>query len=288
MIENRHLRYFAVLARTLHMTRAAQQLHVAQPALTQNIQHLERELGATLIARTGRSLALTEAGAVFLAEAERSLHQFELAKTAARKAARGEAGNLSLGFSSAAGIRIMPSLVKNLGERYPGIHIQLHEIGTDAQIRSLRDGTIDLGIGYSESTTEFETCSLAPESLFAVLPENHPLAGRESVAIRELAQEVFVLPSRPVATTLRDAITAECEDAGFQPRHIQEITTAQSALGLVAAGVGISIMPTTIKALEHPGAVFVPLENTRREVKLVLLWKRSHPPAVVRKVLMSL
>nr|WP_277751244.1 LysR family transcriptional regulator [Granulicella sibirica] len=287
-MENRHLRYFSVLARTLHMTRAAEQLHVAQPALTQNIQHLEQELGATLIARNGRTLLLTEAGAVFLAEAERSLHQFELAKNAARKVARGEAGNLSLGFSSAAGIRVVPRVVKNFGDRYPDIRVHLTEIGAEAQLRALRDGSIDVGIGYAQSTPEFETSRLPAESLFAVLPENHPLARKEDLDISELSREVFVVPSRKVATTLRDAIMAECEDSGFRPHLIQEITTAQTALGMVAAGVGISILPTTIRTLEHPGVAFIPLKNTRHEVRLALLWRRDHPPAALRKLLMVL
>ena len=288
LIENRHLRYFSVLGRTLHMTRAAEQLHVAQPALTQNIQHLEEELGTTLITRTGRSLALTEAGAVFLAEADRSLHQFELAKTAARKAARGEAGNLSLGFSSTAGIRVVPQVVKNLSDRYPDIRVNLCEIGAEAQLRAIRNGSIDVGIGYAQSTPEFETSRLPSESLFAVLPENHALAHEKDIDIRALSQEVFVVPSRKVATTLRDAIIAECEDAAFRPRMIQEITTAQTALGMVSAGVGISILPTTIRTLAHPGVVFIPLRDTRREVRLVLIWKRDHPPAVLRKLLMVL
>ena len=138
MIEKRHLRYFTILGRTLHMTRAAELLHIAQPALTQNIQQLEEELGILLIKRTGKKLSLTDAGHVFLVEAERSLQQFELAKVAAQKAARGEVGQLAIGFGSTAGVQVVPNMVRKFRENFPDVTVELKEMGAEVRSRFSR------------------------------------------------------------------------------------------------------------------------------------------------------
>src|SRR5882757_4816506 len=156
MIENRHLRYFLVLADTLHMTRAAELLHIAQPALTQNIQQLEDELGTPLLHRKGHRLSLTEAGKVFRVEAERSLQQFELARISAQRAGRGEIGTLAIGFGSTAGIDVVPQLVLTLHEKYPDIRVEVEEMGTAAQMAALRSGAIDAAISYVVPGDEFQ------------------------------------------------------------------------------------------------------------------------------------
>jgi len=285
MIENRHFRYFAVLANTLHMTHAAEQLHIAQPALTQNIQQLEEELGTLLIRRTGRKLSLTEAGKVFLPEAERSLQQFELAKIAAQRAGRGEAGQIAIGFGSAAGLSVVPQMVRAFREKYPDVQVILREIGSDAQVAALRSGDIDLAIAYALPHQEFQYREMTAESLVAVLPEHHPLAQNESVSIKELAQDSFILPAQNIAVTLQGAVLAECADAGFTPKYIQEAQTAQTALGLVAAGLGVTILPASVRKLRRDGVVFSPLRNTRIEVRLLMQWKRDDVSPVVQNLL---
>jgi DNA-binding transcriptional LysR family regulator len=285
MIENRHLRYFAVLAKTLHMTRAAERLHIAQPALTQNIQQLEEELGTLLIRRTGRKLSLTEAGKVFLTEAKRSLQQFEFAKIAAQRAGRGEAGQVAIGFGSTAGLSVVPQMVKAFREKYPDVQVILREMGSDAQIAALRSGDIDLAIAYALPDREFQYMEMTPESLVAVLPEHHQLARNESVSIKELAQDSFILPAQNIAVTLQGAVLAECADAGFKPKYIQEAHTSQTALGLVAAGLGVSIQPASIRKLRRDGVVFLPLRNTRIEVRLLMQWKRDDVSVVVQNLL---
>ena len=149
MIENRHLRYFLEVAKTLHVTRAAEGLHIAQPALTQNIQQLEQELGVKLFERQGRRLSLTEAGHVFVEEASNSLRTFEGAQLAAQRAARGEGGEIVIGFQSTAGLSLIPKLLKELGQRYPHIKVVLKEMGSSAQRSALRQREIDVGIMYA-------------------------------------------------------------------------------------------------------------------------------------------
>ncbi len=285
MIENRHLRYFIVLAKTLHMTRAAEQLHLAQPGLTQNIQQLEEELGVLLIRRTGRKLSLTAAGQVFLKQAELSIQQFELAKIAAQRAGRGEMGEVAIGFGSTAGLHVVPQVVKTFREKYPDVQVSLHELGAEAQLAALRSGDIDVAIAYALPNPEFHWKEMTPESLVALLPADHPLAQNESVAFKDFINDTLVLPSANIATVLYNAIIGECADAGFKPKSIQEVYTAQTAIGMVAAGLGISILPGSIRKITREGVVVRSLRNTRLEVRLLLLWKRDDISPVVKNLL---
>jgi len=285
MIENRHLRYFLVLADTLHMTRAAESLHIAQPALTQNIQQLEDELGTLLIYRKGHKLSLTEAGKIFRIEAERSLQQFELAKISAQRAGRGEIGELAIGFGSTAGIDVVPQLVRRLHEGYPDIRVELEEMGTAAQLAALRSGEIDVAISYGLLGDEFQSKQLTAEPLFVALPRNHRLASRDSVAIKELVNEKLILPSRQTSAAYYDTILRECAGAGFQPASIQEVTTIQTSLGLVAIGFGVSIIPASACRILREETVVLPLQNSRSKARLLLIWKRGDVSPVVQKLI---
>ena len=288
MIENRHLRYFLEVARTLHITRAAERLHIAQPALTQNIQQLEQELGVELFERKGRRISLTEAGHVFEREAERSLRVFLGAQLAAQRAVRGEVGKVTIGFQSTAGLTLIPQLLKRLGDKYPDIEVTLREMGTAAQRKALRQGEIDVAIMYTLPDDEFSHHELTPESLVIALSESHALAARDSVAIRELSNDRFVLPAPEVAEVLYHAVLAECAESGFRPKHVQEVSTAQTALGIVSAGFGISVLPAAVQALPRKGVVLKPIRNSRLQVQLTLMWPGNHSSPIIPKLLESL
>jgi DNA-binding transcriptional LysR family regulator len=285
MIENRHLRYFTVLARTLHMTRAAEQLYLAQPALTQNIQQLEEELGTTLIQRTGRKLSLTAAGEVFLQEAENSLQQFELAKLAAQRAGRGELGHVCVGFNSTAGIQLIPEVVAAFKTRYPDVDIRLREMGMDAQLSALRSGQIDVAITYAMPDEEFCTRQLPRERLLIALNAGHPLADREVISLNELADKLLIIPATSSAAVLTSAMLTLCKSARFEPRYIQQITTWPAALGLVAFGYGVLLIPATVSILARPGVVTKKLADAHSEIGLSLLWKRGDVSPVVENLL---
>jgi DNA-binding transcriptional LysR family regulator len=288
MIENRHLRYFSVLARTLHMTRAAELLHIAQPALTQNIQQLEEELGTPLINRNGRKLSLTIAGEVFLLEAERSLTKFEGAKFAAQRAGRGELGHLAIGFGTAADVVVVPQLVKNFADHYPDVAIQLKEMGSDDQAVALRTGEIDIAIAYTTPNEEFNYRQLAPESLIVVLNDQHPLARQSFIDVTDLTQDRLILPSKEVAATLAEAVMSEFADYGLKPRSIQEVATWQTAIGLVSVGVGVSIMPASVSAYTRENVVTRPIKNTMREVRLLLSWQRGIVSSVAQHLIATI
>jgi DNA-binding transcriptional LysR family regulator len=284
MIENRHLRYFLEVAKTLHITRAAEHLHIAQPALTQNIQQLEQELGVKLFERQGRRLSLTEAGRVFAEEADSSLRAFYGAQLAAKRAERGEVGKIVIGFQSTAGISVVPQLLKQLGQRYPGIKVLLREMGSSAQRNALRQGEIDVAVMYSLPDKEFAHHELIPESLVIALPSAHPLAERESIALKEISDEIFVLAAVEVAELLHRAVLAECADSGFRPHLIQDVSTAQTALGLVSAGFGISILPASVRHIPREGVVLRPIRNSRLQAQLTLMWLPKHPSPIIPKI----
>ena len=285
MLENRHLRYFIEVARSLHVRRAAERLHIAQPALTQNIQQLESELGVELFHRESRHLRLTEAGQIFLTEAEQSLRQFNHAQKTAQRAARGEVGKLVLGFQSTAGLSVVPSLLQNFRREFPEVEITLIESGSTAQKLALRSGEIDIGLIYALPDASFAYRELERESLVIALPQDHPLAAKDSVAIAELAQEVFILPSNSTAEALYHAVMTECADAGFQPKKVQEITTAQTALGLVAARFGVSILPASVQVLIRRGVILRPIRDSQIQVGLTFLWMEdSRSPVLANLV----
>lgn len=284
MIENRHLRYFLEVAKTLHMTRAAEHLHIAQPALTQNMQQLEQELGVLLLERKGRRLSLTEAGKVFAEEAENSLRVFHGAQMAARRAERGELGEIVIGFQSTAGLTVLPQLLRQLAERYPGLRVSLREMGSMAQRSALRQGEIDAAIMYALPDPEFSHYMLVPESLVFCLPESHPLATRESIALKDVLGETFILPAAEVAELLHQAVLAECADAGFQPRHTQNVSTAQTALGLVSAGFGVALLPASVRCIEREGVAMRPIRNSRLQAQLTLMWSPKHPSPIIPKL----
>jgi DNA-binding transcriptional LysR family regulator len=285
MLENRHLRYFVEVAKCLHVTKAAERLHIAQPALTQNIHQLEEELGVELFHREGHRLTLTQAGHVFLKEAQASLLQFDHAQRAAQRAARGEVGKLALGFQSMAGLSVVPHILQRFQSSYPDVEVVLHEMGSAMLTSSLRSGEIDAALFYAVSDDEFASHSLAPEPLVAVLPEDHLLAKHSSIGLKDLAQERFILPLTSEAEVLHHAVFAECAAAGFQPSPVQEVATLIAGLGLIAARFGVSILPVSIEVFGRKGIIFRPIRDSRVTVQLALFWPKENPSPIVTRLL---
>src|SRR5687768_10910437 len=180
-MELRHLRYFVAVAEELHFGRAAARLRVAQPALSQQIKQLERELGVTLLARTRRRVALTEPGRLFLTEARRTLAQAASAVEVARRAAAGHAGRLRIGHVDIALWGVLPTLVRVYRERYPGVALSLRETLPARQLAALRAGELDVGIGPPPTSGPFETAPVSADPVLLALPSGHRLAAQESV-----------------------------------------------------------------------------------------------------------
>jgi DNA-binding transcriptional LysR family regulator len=285
-LELRHLRYFVAVAEELHFGRAAARLHMAQPPLSRQIQQLEAEVGVPLFERTKRRVQLTSAGRVFLAEARATLAQAERAVEEARRAGRGEIGQLTVGFIGAASYSVLPRVLQAFRAAFPDVELVFHEMTTDDQLRALREGRLALGFvrpPVADPVLAAET--ILREPLLAALPEGHALARQDTVALGALAGERFVLFPRPLAPDLYDQILQLCQSAGFQPAVAQEAVQMQTVVRLVAAGTGVALVPASVQQLHQAGVAYRPLHDATAEVQMAVAWRRADPSAAVRHFL---
>jgi DNA-binding transcriptional LysR family regulator len=275
VIDLRRLRYFVAVADTLHFGRAAAELRVSQPPLSRAIQALEEEIGAPLFVRTKRRVALTAAGAALLPEAQRLLRQAGQLKEGAQRAARGETGTLALGCISAAAYNVLPELLPEFHRRYPGVRLALQEGTTDLQLAALRQGEVDLALVLPP--VDDEALGYAPvfrDTLVAALPA----ARREKrgrIPLKSLAQEPFILFPRKVGPGLYDLIVGFCQRAGFSPKIEQEAIQMQTIVSLVAAGMGVALVPASLQQLRRTGVVYKPLAEKSPIVEIGLAWRRD-------------
>lgn len=285
-MELRHLRYFVAVAEELHFGRAAERLRMAQPPLSQQIKRLEEELGVELLRRTKRRVELTEAGEAFLREASLALSQVDVAAEAARRADRGETGTLSVGFVGSAAYEVLPEILKAFRERYPEVEVGLEELTTAQQVRALGEGRIEVGFvrpPVGEDGLEVET--VLREPLVAVLPSDHPLSGQEDVSLGALAEEPFVMTPRRLGPSFYDRIVGACREAGFSPRVVQEAIQMQTIIGMVAAGIGVALVPASEGNLSRRGVVYKPIHDEGLEVELAMAWVPEAPSPTLRAFL---
>jgi DNA-binding transcriptional LysR family regulator len=286
-IELRQLRAFVAVAEERHFGRAAERLHIAQPPLSLTIRRLEAELGAPLLYRTTRRVDLAPAGEVLLARPTPTLAAVEAAVEDARRAARGEYGRLSIGFTGSATYSLLPSLATTLRAHLPGVELELHgEMLTPAQVAGLLDGTLDLGL--LRPPVDEPDLSLAPvrrEPFVAVLPRAHRLAAADGVALEELAGERFVTyPSHP-RSVLHQVVESMCAAHGFRPRSALEAAETATLVSFVAAGFGVSLVPESVAQMTVAGAVYRPLRDDDRQIELAVAWRRSETTPLVARAL---
>ena len=285
-MELRHLRYFVAAAEELSFHRAAERLHVSQPALSVQIRGLEDELGATLLDRDRHHVALTAAGKVFLDHARRLLRAADEAARAAGRAARGETGRLAIGFIAQLSYEWLPTVLRGFRKRYPDVEISLTELTPTRQIEELVDRRLDLGIiglGLPHPHDELEVAVMSRERLIVALPLEHPLATRRTVALKELAREKFIFTARHDAPAYSPWLLALCQRAGFEPEIALETDRSPSALNYVAAGFGVAIFPAQIGRLAMPLVRFVPLDKSTPEYQLCVAWRKDNrSPALER------
>ncbi len=284
-MEIRQLRYFIAVAEEMHFNRAAARLHIAQPALSQQIQRLERELKTMLFARTTRSVELTETGKVLLVAARRVIMESEDALRSIEQAVEGRTGTLRVGFVGSAALNLIPRIVPPLRQMYPDLELELHELTTEQQLSSLEAGNLDVGIVRDvESLPGITARELTREPLIVALPEDHPLAGQTTLALTDLAEAGFVVFPRQQVSRLYDVISALCLQAGFRMRVAQEAVQFPTILGLVAAKTGIAVVPEGMRALQLPGLRYVPLadEAATSTISLIVTTERSGTPLISR------
>jgi DNA-binding transcriptional LysR family regulator len=280
MIELRHLRYFVAVAEAGHITRAAVRLGIQQPPLSQQIRALEQLVGVPLLHRLPRGVELTEAGRAFLTEARGVLARVEHAVDAAQRAARGEQGELAVGFTSSAAFHpFIPAVVRAFRQQSPDVDLVLEESSTGELIGALQTGHLDVAFIRipSGNMAGLTVESLLNERMLVALPVQHPLlrgGRRKTIALADLATETFILYRRPTGPGLYDAIIAACRAAGFSPRIGQEAPRMLSTLSLVAAGLGVSMVPESLRRLNTEGIAYLSLATTAEVVApLHLAWR---------------
>src|SRR5581483_7565728 len=260
MIELRHLRYFTVLADELHFGRAAARLGIAQPPLSQQIQHLEAYTGTRLFDRSRRKVALSDAGRALVDDARRILADVERAVEAAQRAGRGESGSLIVAFAASVMFLELPTIIREFRERYPGVALELREMPTGAQIDAIAAGEIDIGfLRQPSASPSLSLTTISREPLHIAVNRNHPLAQRRRLTLRQLADEPFVLFPRDAGPGLYAQILGLCRDAGFEPRVVQETRELYTTVSLVEAGVGVTIVPASVERMAWSGVRFFPI-----------------------------
>jgi DNA-binding transcriptional LysR family regulator len=287
-MELRHLRYFVAVAEEGHVTRAAERLGIQQPPLSQQIQALERELETQLFRRKPRGVELTPAGQALLDEARAILARADEAVAAVKRTARGEAGRIGIGFTSSASFHpFLPRAIRAFREAHPLVALVLEESGTTELVEALRARSIDVAFVRSPvgESDDLFVRPLLEEAMVAALPSGHPLsADRDALPLAALAGETFILYRRPVGPGLHDAIIAACDRAGFSPTIGQEAPRMLSTLSLVAAGLGVTVVPASMSRLEAEGVAYRPLDaSAPLTAPLNLAYRRDEISAAVRR-----
>jgi DNA-binding transcriptional LysR family regulator len=286
-MDTRLLETFVAVAEELHFRRAAERLHVAQPAVSRQIRRLEDELGVQLLIRDRRKVMLTEAGQAYLGEARTILSRLEVAQQEARRVERGEVGSLSVGYTQLFVMHgVFPETVRLYRERFPGVELQMRELLTSEQVEALLEGNnIDVGLGTLPVTAEgLRTETLLEEPLVVALPANHPLTTKKQVVLEELADEPFILFPRWQAPEFHDLLIGVCREAGFVPQVVVEATSLPSVASMVAAGIGVAFVAriTFESGLQRPRVVYKEIDECDIRLRGGLLWRPENETPVLR------
>jgi DNA-binding transcriptional LysR family regulator len=291
-IELRHLRYFIVVAEEGHITRAAERLGMQQPPLSQRIKAIERELDVQLFHRKARGVELTEAGHAFLDNARAMLAQYEHTFEATRRTARGEQGRLCVGVTPTGPFHpFVPRVIRAFRETFPLVSLTLEECLSPELLKRLRNEQMDAAFLRTPMAEPEDLVinSLLEESMVVALPSTHALAqndGDAVLSLKDFAGEIFIVYARQHGPGLYDATTAACLKAGFSPRLGQEAPRITSALSLVAAGLGISVVPASLQRMAMDGVTYRRLKGAAQpKAVLSLASRRGDPSAVVRHFL---
>lgn len=288
-MELSHIRYFVAVAEELHFGRAAQRLHITQPSLSKAVSRLEKELGIELLHRAKRKVQLTEAGGVFFEEACRVLEDVKHATEAARRAAEGETGALEVGFFSPAIYGVLPEIMKTYRDRFPDVRVTLHEWTSAVQMERLREGKIEVGFMRAPvDDEELITEHVFHEPIVAALPANHPLAAWETVPPEKLANEPFIMVPRHKEPNSFDKYVGICQRAGFSPHIVQEVFEIHAIVGLVATGMGVAFVPSSIEVFQRPGVVYRALQDQGAQIGTAVVRRNANPPPVLRMFISTL
>ncbi|AND08064.1 LysR substrate-binding domain-containing protein [Bacillus thuringiensis] len=280
----RKMKYFITVAEELNFSRAAERLMMAQPPLSQEIRKLEEELGVQLFHRTKRMVELTEVGKVFLEGARQTLLQVDRTIKETQLADEGKIGHLIIGFVDSTETVI--GILKTFRERFPKIQLILREMTTDQQIKALYEKQIHIGFIRSEQNNEIlssEVCS--EECLKLVLHENHPFVSLPNISIKSLVEEPFILFPRHFGTNFYDLIISYFWKYGVSLNIVQEAVQMQTIVNLVAAGMGISVVPSSVESYKKSGVMYKDILENTPEINLYAGWRKDEKSVVLKNFL---
>lgn len=290
-MELRHLRYIIAVAEEGHITRAAERLGIAQPPLSRAIKAIEQDLKVQLFHRVPRGVELTAAGRTFLDGARATFANLDRARESARRTARGEEGRISVGYTSSSAFHpLVPRVIREFREAFPRAAVTLTQANTAELTKQIEGNRLDVAFSRMHAV-KLEALVVHPvveEPWVVALPEGHALAraqARTALSLKSLSHETFVLNHQPgTLPTIRDDLVAVCRAAGFTPRVGQEAANVLAMLPLVAAGVGIAIVPASLQYMNIPGVAYRRLAGrTQRPVSLSLIVRRGDTSPLVRQ-----
>ncbi|CAL8479039.1 LysR family transcriptional regulator [Caballeronia sp. S22] len=261
-MELRHLRYFVAVAEERNFTRAAQRLHIAQPPLSRQIQQLEETLGVQLFERNSRPLKLTETGKFFYSHAVQLLAQTAELESMTRRVGNIER-SLSVGFVGSTLYGMLPKIIRRFRDENATVELSLHEMSTMDQIRALKDGRIDVGFGrIRHEDANIRRVILREEQMIVALPVGHALSlGKPILSLRDLTNETLIIFPKAPRPSYADQVLAAFQDRALAPRKIYEVRELQIALGLVAAGEGVSVVPSSVNGLKRDDVIYRELDD---------------------------
>ncbi|MFC5525956.1 LysR substrate-binding domain-containing protein [Rhodanobacter ginsengisoli] len=291
MFDFRQLRYFIAVAEELSFTRAALRLHLSQPPLSQQIQALERDLGVRLLERTKRHVELTEPGRVFLEQARQILARADEARSQVVAAAAGYSGQLRLAYTASVSFHpALPQTLLRFGQIAPNVRLKLSEMYTEPQFASLLADEIDVGFVrnepiHSQDARNLRLSVIDREPLLLALPAGHPLASRSSLHLADVAGDAFVSQPRELAATLYDRLVTLATNAGFQPAIVQHAQQINGLLALVAAGLGLALVPASMRTVRLAGVSYVPLDDPDAYMLLAIACRTDHHSPALQQFL---
>jgi DNA-binding transcriptional LysR family regulator len=273
-MELRQLKYFVAVAEELNFRRAAERLFMEQPPLSRQIRQLEDELQVELFHRSKRGVTLTSAGQAFLSEARLTLAQAERAAKIAQQAS--EPKKLTVGFSICAFNRVLPELIQAYRQQYPTIAVTLTEMSSEAQIQALLTEEIDIGFVHAPiSHPDLLTLTLLSEPLVVALPPHHPLSTRETIDLRSLANEAFIICPESVKPDLYAQVMQLCHEAGFSPHIAQQASPPEVLLGFVASGMGVSLVAAGAETRHNASVLYRRLSAPTPVLEIVAAWREK-------------
>lgn len=283
-IELRHLRYFVRVAGELHFGRAAERLGISQAPLSQQIRQLEYLIGVRLFDRTTRSVSLTAAGKTFLAYAQAALASVNDGLMEVQNAVGKNTGRLIIGVMYLSGHQYLPEAVRQFLHRYPDVSIDIRIMTTEEQIQAMADDKIHVGfLRPPRNPGGLSFVKLASEGFVAVLACDNPLARKASLSLTDLRDQPFLVYTSVVGVSFQNVVFRHCRQAGFNPKIVQEVSHAIAIVAMVAAGVGVGVIPEWVSQLPYSGVVYRPLPELPRVVDLAIAWPAHNPSPFIRE-----